>query len=99
MFYGIFDVPDFANATGLLNQMKYTVSEYIRQDTTLFGSLMAPMLKKRIIALQIFRKKLILNDKEQTEYAELVIQFNNYNVVNTIDNTTCNDINVSLLNE
>lgn len=102
MIRKIFELPFSANAAGFLSQMREFVSEYrnlVVDSGILFYDLRVKFLKARFDALKACKKNFMFNEKEQLEYADLVIQFNNANAVNTVGDVTFNDTKQSLLDE
>jgi hypothetical protein len=102
MISKIFELPFSANADGFLKQMTEVVTEYkklVVNNDALFYELRVKSLKYRFEALKACKKNFIFNDKTQSEYADLVIQFNNANAVNTVSDVTYNDTKQSLLGE
>lgn len=82
--------------------MREFVSEYrnlVVDSGILFYDLRVKFLKDRFDALKACKKNFMFNEKEQSEYADLVIQFNNANAVNTVGDVTFNDTKQSLLDE
>ena len=78
------------------------VTEYkklIINSSALFYEMRVKSLKSRFEALKRCKKNFSFNEKEQTEYADLVIQFNNANAINNVGDVTYSDTNQSLLGE
>ena len=102
MISKIFELPFSANADGFLKQMSEVVTEYkklVVNNDAIFYDLRVKFLKQRFDALKACKKNFIFNEKTQSEYADLVIQFNNANTINTVGDVTFNDTKQSLLDE
>jgi hypothetical protein len=102
MISKIFEVPFSANAAGYLLQMKELVAEYkklVVDNTSIFYELRLKSLKYRFEGLKACKRNFHFDEKTQSEYTDLVIQFNNANAVNTVDSITGGDTKQSLLDE
>lgn len=102
MIAKIFELPFSANAAGFLLQMGELVTEYkklIVNNNALFYDFRVKSLQYRFEALKACKKNFIFDEKTQSEYADLVIQFNNANAINTVGDVTYNDTKQSLLGE
>ena len=102
MISKIFEVPFSANAEGFLLQMKELVAEYkklVVDNTSIFYELRIKSLKYRFEGLKACKRNFRFDEKTQSEYTDLVIQFNNANAVNIVDSVTCGDTKQSLLDE
>jgi len=81
----IFELPFSANAAGFLLQMTELVSEYkklIVDDSVFFYELRVKSLRHRVDMLKACKKNFRFNEKEESEYTDLVIKFNNIKAVN-----------------
>jgi N-acetyl-gamma-glutamylphosphate reductase len=102
MIKNIFEPPVSANAAGFLIQMKIIVAEYKKimvQSDNIFRKLRTIYTKNRFNSLMKCKKNFRFNAAEQSEYADLVFQYNNSNTINYIDDTIFNDTKESLLGE
>lgn len=102
MFSKIFELPFSADAYGFLKQMTELVTEYkklVVNNHAIFYDLRLKSLQHRFIGLKACRKNFRFNETEQSEYADLVIQFNDANPINNVGDLAYNDTKQSLLGE
>ena len=100
MIRKIFELPFSANASGFLSQMREIVSEYkklVVDSGILFYDLRVKSIKHRFDALKACKKTFHFNEKEQSEYTDLVIEFNNIKAVNIGELDSTNELERGLL--
>ena len=100
MLRSIFELPFSANAAGFLLQMRELVAEYkklMADKSVLFYELRVKSLRYRFDALKGCKKNFRFNEKEESEYTDFVIEFNNIKSVNIVEFDSTNDLETGLL--